>query len=92
MFADFTYVPTWAGMVYVAFVLDAYSRRVLGRRTAMSMKTVLVLDAVEQAIWTRRRDGIENLTGLVHHNDAGSQLRLNWSSQHRLIAVRVAAR
>jgi putative transposase len=71
--ADFTYVPTWAGMVYVAFVLDAYSRRILGWRAAMSMKTALVLDAVEQAIWARRRDGIADLAGLVHHNDAGSQ-------------------
>ncbi len=71
--ADFTYVPTWSGMVYVAFVLDAYSRRILGWRAAMSMKTALVLDAVEQAIWARRRDGIADLAGLVHHNDAGSQ-------------------
>ncbi len=47
--ADYTYVPTWAGMVYVAFVVDAYSRRVLGWRAATSMKTALVLDALEQA-------------------------------------------
>jgi putative transposase len=71
--ADFTYVPTWSGMVYVAFVLDAYSRRILGWRAATSMKTALVLDAVEQAIWTRSRGGITELSGLVHHNDAGSQ-------------------
>jgi putative transposase len=71
--ADFTYVPTWSGMVYVAFVLDAYSRRILGWRAATSMRTALVLDAVEQAIWTRSRDGITELSGLVHHNDAGSQ-------------------
>jgi putative transposase len=70
--ADFTYVPTWTGMVYVAFVIDAYSRRILGWRTARSMKTALVLDALEQALWTRRRNGA-SLAGLVHHTDAGSQ-------------------
>jgi putative transposase len=70
--ADFTYVATWSGMVYVAFVLDAYSRRILGWRAATSMKTGLVLDALEQALWTRHREGLE-LTGLIHHTDAGSQ-------------------
>jgi putative transposase len=71
--ADFTYVPTWAGMVYVAFVIDAYARRIPGWRVATSMKTALVLDALEQALWTRRRDGIADLAGLTHHNDAGAQ-------------------
>jgi putative transposase len=71
--ADFTYVPTWAGMVYVAFVIDAYSRRILGWRAAASMRTALVLDALEQALWARRRDGHGSLAGLVHHTDAGSQ-------------------
>jgi putative transposase len=71
--ADFTYVPAWTGMVYVAFVIDAYSRRILGWRAATSMKTALVLDALEQALWTRRRDGAGDLAGLVHHTDAGSQ-------------------
>jgi putative transposase len=71
--ADFTYVPTWSGMVYVAFVLDAYSRRILGWRAATSMKTSLVLDALEQAMWTRTRDGAADLSGLVCHHDAGSQ-------------------
>jgi len=71
--ADYTYVPTWAGMVYVAFVIDAYSRRILGWRAATSMKTALVLDALEQALWTRRREGRGDLAGLVHHTDAGSQ-------------------
>jgi putative transposase len=79
-------------MVSVAFVLDAYSRRILGRRAATSMKTALVLDALEQAVWLRRRDGIGDLSGLIHHSDAGSQSGLNRSSQHRLFAVRVAAR
>jgi putative transposase len=71
--ADFTYVPTWAGMVYVAFVFDVYSRRILGWRAAASMATPLVLDCLEMALWTRRHDGITGLAGLVHHTDAGSQ-------------------
>lgn len=71
--ADFTYVPTWAGMVYVAFVIDAYSRRILGWRAATSMKTPLVLDALEHALWSRRRQRNQNLAGLIHHTDAGSQ-------------------
>jgi len=71
--ADFTYVPTWSGMVYVAFVIDAYSRRILGWRAASSMRTALVLDALEQAVWTRTRDGVGDLSGLICHHDAGSQ-------------------
>lgn len=71
--ADFTYVPTWSGMVYVAFVIDAFSRRILGWRAATTMRTELVLDALEMAIWTRRRAGAADLAGLVHHTDAGSQ-------------------
>lgn len=71
--ADFTYVSTWAGMAYVAFVLDAHSRRILGWRAATTMRTDLVLDALEMAIWTRARAGVADLTGLVAHHDAGSQ-------------------
>lgn len=70
--ADFTYCPTWAGMAYVAFVIDAFSRRITGWRAAATMTTALVLDALEHAIWTRARDGVTSLAGLVHHNDAGS--------------------
>jgi putative transposase len=80
--ADFTYVPTWSGMVYVAFVIDAYSRRILGWRAASSMKTGLVLDALEMAIWARGRAGVTDLSGLIHHHDAGSQGEFNRSSQH----------
>ncbi len=79
--ADFTYVATWVGVVYVAFVIDAYARRILGWRAASSMRTQLVLDALEQAVWVRRREGA-NLVGLVHHTDAGGQGGFNWSSQH----------
>jgi putative transposase len=70
---DFTYVATWAGFVYVAFVLDAFSRRILGWKAATSMRTDLVLDALEMAIWTRTQAGVADLTGLVAHADAGSQ-------------------
>jgi putative transposase len=51
--------PDWSGMVYVAFVIDAYSRRILGWRAATSMKTSLVLDALEMAIWARGRGGCQ---------------------------------
>ena len=71
--ADFTYVPTWSGMTYVAFVIDAYSRRILRWRAATSMRTSLVLDALEQAVWVRRQEGVADLAGLIHHHDAGSQ-------------------
>ena len=71
--ADFTYAPTWAGMVYVAFVFDVFSRRVLGWRVATTMTTPLVLDTLEMAVWTRAQEGVNDLAGLVHHNDAGSQ-------------------
>lgn len=71
--ADFTYVPTWSGMVYVAFVIDAFSRRIIGWRAARSMTTPLVLDALEHALFTRQQEGVNDLAGLVAHNDAGSQ-------------------
>ncbi|NLT53495.1 MAG: IS3 family transposase [Actinomycetales bacterium] len=80
--ADFTYVATWSGIVYVAFVIDAFSRIILGWRVSTTKKTALVLDALEQAIWTRARQGVTELTGLVHHTDAGSQGGFNRSSQH----------
>ena len=74
---DFTYVPTWSGMKFTAFVHDAFSRRIVGWRTASSMPTSLPLDALEMALWTRGRDGHTDrqgrLPGLIHHSDAGSQ-------------------
>ncbi|OLT40089.1 hypothetical protein BJF86_16395, partial [Serinicoccus sp. CNJ-927] len=72
--ADITYVPTWAGFVYVAFVMDLFSRRIVGWRVAASLHTDLALDALEHAIWQRHRDG-RDLTGLVHHADRGVQYR-----------------
>ena len=71
--ADFTYVATWSGTVYVAFVFDVFSRLIVGWRASTSMTTELVLDTVEHATWSRRQQEFEDLTGLVHHNDAGSQ-------------------
>jgi putative transposase len=71
--ADITYVSTWAGWVYVAFVVDAYARRILGWRSATTLSTQLVLDALEQAIWQRKREGHPDFTGLVAHSDRGSQ-------------------
>ena len=70
--ADMTYVSTWSGWVYVAFVVDAYARRVLGWRCGASMTTQLVLDALEQAVWTRQRTGAA-LDSVVAHTDRGSQ-------------------
>lgn len=63
--ADFTYVATWSGTVYVAFVVDVFSRMIVGWRAATSMTTELVLDAVEMAMWNRRKAGISDLSGLV---------------------------
>jgi putative transposase len=72
--ADFTYVWTLDGFCYVSFVVDVYSRRILGWRVSRSKTTVLVMSAVEQALFTRRRiDTRFTATGLVHHSDAGSQ-------------------
>ena len=78
---DFTYVPTWSGMAFTAFVSDACSRRIVGWRTADAMPTELPLDALEMALWTRQRAG-QAVGGVIHHSDAGSQGGFNWSSQH----------
>jgi putative transposase len=77
--SDFTYVASWSGTVYVAFVIDVYSRLIVGWRAATSMRTELVLDALEMAIWRRA----SLLDGLICHSDAGSQGGFNCSSQHR---------
>ena len=69
---DFTYVATWSGMVFSAFVIDVYSRRIVGWRTAPTMPTALPLDALEMALWTRTQAD-ELVNGLIHHSDAGSQ-------------------
>ncbi|MEU8140260.1 IS3 family transposase [Streptodolium elevatio] len=72
--ADFTHVAARAGVVYVAFVVDTFSRRIVGWSASMSKQTQLVLDAVEMGLWQRDRDGRPHVPGeLVHHSDAGSQ-------------------
>jgi putative transposase len=83
--ADLTYVATWSGFVYVAFVMDVFSRRIVGWRASTSLRTDLALDALEQGLWTRARDEQE-VSGLVHHSDRGVQGGLNRSSQHLVIA------
>ena len=70
---DFTYVPTWSGMAFTAFVTDVFSRRIVGWRTTQPMPTELPLDALEMALWVRDRAGAGRRPGLVHHSDAGSQ-------------------
>jgi putative transposase len=67
--ADLTYVATWSGFVYVAFVVDAFSRMLVGWQASRSLRTDLALDALEMAIWRRQAQ----LDGLVHHSDRGSQ-------------------
>ena len=67
--SDFTYVSTWQGWLYVAFVVDVYARRIVGWSVSASMKTDFVLDALEQALHARR----PGQTGLIHHSDRGSQ-------------------
>ncbi len=69
---DFTYVPTWSGMAFSAFVNDVCSRRIVGWRTAATMPTELPLDALEMALWTRQQAD-ELVEGLIHHSDAGTQ-------------------
>jgi putative transposase len=70
--ADITYCRTFAGWVYAAFVVDVFSRRVVGWQLSKSLRTDLALDALEMGIWTRRHDG-HDVTGLKHHSDKGVQ-------------------
>ena len=84
--ADFTYVRTWAGFVYVAFVIDCFSRTIVGWYASTSKTTPLVTTALRMGLWRRDRAGHPAGDGLVHHSDAGSQGGFNWSSQHLVIA------
>jgi putative transposase len=79
--ADFTYVSTWSGWCYTAFVIDAYARRILGWAVATTMSSQFVVDAVEQAIWTRHREG-RDLIGLAAHHDHGVQYLSVAYSEH----------
>ena len=71
--SDFTYVATWSGVVYVAFAIDAFSRRIVGWKADTTMKTSLVLDTLEMALWAREHHGQPVPKGLSAHSDAGSQ-------------------
>jgi putative transposase len=78
--ADLTYIRTWNGFVYLAFILDCYSRKIVGWQLASHMRAELVLDALEMANGLRRP-----AAGLIAHSDRGSQPGLNRSSQHRFV-------
>jgi putative transposase len=73
--ADITYIPTWAGFLYLAVVLDAWSRRIVGWAFSRDLKARLVLDALDMALASRRP------TSVIHHSDQGSQPGFKWSSQ-----------
>lgn len=77
--ADFTYVSTWSGFVYVAFIIDVYARRIVGWKTSRTANADFVLDALEQALHARRLGGQNNL---IHHSDRGSQyLSINYTER-----------
>jgi transposase InsO family protein len=78
--SDFTYVATWQGFVYAAFVIDVFARRIVGWRVSRTAHAGFVLDALEQALHDRR----PAKGGLTHHSDKGSQGRFTWSSQHQV--------
>jgi putative transposase len=77
--ADITYIATWAGFLYLAVVLDAWSRRVVGWSMATHLRTELVLSALEMALWRRRPEDV------IHHSDQGCQREFKWWSQHRQV-------
>jgi putative transposase len=87
--SDFTYVATWHGFVYVAFVIDVFARRIVGWRVSASLRTDFVLDALEQAIYERSGT---MLAGLMHHSDRGTQLGFRASSQHRIAGLSISDR
>jgi putative transposase len=80
---DFTYVRTWAGFVYVAFIVDVFAQKIVAWNAATTKDTDLVMTPLRMAIWQRDRDGHPIVPGeLIGHADAGSQGGFNWSSQH----------
>ena len=88
--ADFTYVATWSGVVYVAFVIDAFSRRIVGWKADTNMRTSLVLDTLEMALWSRDCAGLPVQAGLIEHHDNGSQYT-SFAYTQRLIDAGVDA-
>jgi putative transposase len=71
--ADFTYVSTWEGWCYTAFVTDVFARRILGWAVSARMNEDMVADAFKMAVWTRHREGNADFSNLIHHNDKGAQ-------------------
>ena len=84
--ADITYIPTWSGFLYLAMVLDVYSRRIVGWSMETHLRTELILQALEMALTQRRP------TAVIHHSDRGCQPGLNQSSQHDVVASILAPR
>ena len=80
---DLTYVATWVGFVYVAFITDVFSRKIVGWRVSNSLRSDLALDALEQALHAR-----PDLDNLVHHSDRGVQGGFKGSSQRCLLELR----
>ncbi|AWO82264.1 hypothetical protein DLJ61_00665 [Gordonia terrae] len=80
---DFTYCRTWAGWVYVVFIIDVFSRRIVAWHASTSKTVELVTVPLRMALWQRKREGHPvKAAELIHHSDAGSQGGFNWSSQH----------
>jgi putative transposase len=84
--SDFTYVRTWAGFTYVAFVVDVFAQKIVAWHAATSKATDLVMIPLRMALWARDREGHRPAPGqLICHSDAGSQGGFNWSSQHLVV-------
>jgi putative transposase len=86
----YTYVKTHSGWVYVAFIVDVFSRMIVGWQASKSLRADLAIDALEMAVHNRGRT--DSLEGLVHHSDRGVQPRLKGSSQHCRVRPSVGAR
>ncbi|MFD0034155.1 IS3 family transposase [Streptomyces sp. NPDC127172] len=87
--ADFTHVKIWSGIVYVAFVVDTFSRRIVGWSAATSKETRLVLDALDMALWQRDRDEHPHQRGkLIHHSDAGEYTSREYRTLIRELSLR----
>jgi putative transposase len=84
---DFTYVPTWSGFTYVAFVIDLYSRAIVGWSASTAKDIAFVESCLAMALWRRDHTGRPVPPGMIHHSDAGSQGGFNWSSQHLDLGV-----
>ena len=84
--ANITYCRTFAGWVYAAFVIDVFSRRIVGWQLSRSLRTDLALDALEMGIWTRTHAG-QAVDGVIHHSDRGGQSGFNYRRLHGEIGL-----